>query len=69
MSTRSSTPDRVAIETLSGSIRAGSVVGAIVEADAGGFDRVLRVDVDGSIYRVDEDNVGTPDDAVTATRQ
>ncbi|WP_277540212.1 hypothetical protein [Haloarcula laminariae] len=61
MSIQPPAPDRVAIETLQGDIRAGRVVDEFVEADADGFDRVFRVDVDGVTLRVDEDETGRPD--------
>lgn len=60
MSVQPPAPDRVAIETLSGSVRAGQVVGEIVEADADGFDRLYRVEVDGVTHRVPEDDVAEP---------
>ncbi|EMA17198.1 hypothetical protein [Haloarcula amylolytica] len=69
MSVRQSTPDRVAVETLQGDIRAGSVVDELVEADVHEIQRVFRVELDGTVIRVPEDDAGIPDDAATATRQ
>ena len=60
MSVQPPAPDRVAVETLRGDIRAGRVVDELVEADADGFDRVFTVDVDGVTLRVDEDDIAEP---------
>lgn len=54
MSIQPSAPDRVAVETLQGNTRAGQVIGEVVEADADGLHRQYRVDVEGSVFRVDE---------------
>jgi len=60
MSVQPSTPDRVAVETLQGEIRAGRVVDEVVEADADGFDRILRVNIEDTILRVPEDEATPP---------
>jgi len=54
-------PERVAVETPRGNIRAGRVVDEVVHADADGLHRQYRVDIDGVTLRVDEDDVGQPD--------
>jgi len=60
MSVQPSAPERVAVETLRGNIRAGRVVGEVVTADTDGLHRQFRVDVDGTIWRVDENDVPDP---------
>ncbi|WP_135302653.1 hypothetical protein [Haloarcula amylovorans] len=60
MSIQPSAPERVAVETLRGDIRAGPVVDTIVEADADGIHRFYRVDIGGTVLRVDEDEATPP---------
>jgi len=62
MSVRSSTPDRVAVETLQGNVESGPVIDELVEADVHEIQRVFRVDLDGTVIRVPEDDAGIPDD-------
>jgi hypothetical protein len=57
MSVQPPAPATIPVETLQGNRRQGQVVDELVEADADGFDRVFRVDVDGVTMRVDEDDV------------
>lgn len=57
MSIQPSAPSTIPVETLQGDRREATVLGEIVEADADGFDRVYRVDVDGVTMRVGEDDV------------
>ncbi|MDS0258582.1 hypothetical protein NDI56_04045 [Haloarcula sp. S1CR25-12] len=57
MSVQPPAPATVPVETLQGNRREATVVDEFVEADADGFDRVFRVDVDGVTMRVNEDNI------------
>lgn len=55
-------PDRVAIETPRGDIRAGDVVDVWMVADAGSITRWYAVEIDGSRYRTPADEVATAQD-------
>lgn len=54
----STSQERVAVETPRGTIRAGTVVDRELEADANRCRYRLTVDVDGSLFRAWEDDVG-----------
>jgi hypothetical protein len=54
-------PDRVAIETLHGDIRAGEVIKTeYVATAADGIERMFYVDVDGSTFKRLASEVGAP---------